>query len=123
MYHTGEAYLEDGTDLKLSLSDPELAERLEAEHWVYRLGKQAALDLIAYGHIGTGNLEAITMLDEEAAAKTLEIAMTYSHSMKKALGTMEQTIIEAIESGNIGTTSIKIENQKLSKHLEIESNE
>jgi hypothetical protein len=43
--------------------------------------------------------------------------------MKKALGTMEQTIIEAIESGNIGTTSIKIENQKLSKNLEIESNE
>lgn len=123
MYHTGEAYLEDGTDLKLSLSDPELAERLEAEHWVYRLGKQAALDLIAYGHIGTGNLEAITMLNEQAAAKTLEIAMTYSHSMKKALGTMEQTIIEAIESGNIGTTSIKIENQKLSKNLEIESNE
>jgi hypothetical protein len=123
MYRTGEAYLEDGTDLKLSLSDPELAERLEAEHWIYRLGKQAALDLISSGHIGTGNLEAITMLDEEAAAKTLEIAITYSHNMKTALGTMEQTIIEAIESGKIGNKSIKIENQKLSKHLEIESNE
>ena len=82
MYQTGEAYLEDGTDLRLSLTDPELAEKLEAEHWVYRLGKQAALDLIAYGHIGTGNLEAITMLNEEQAIRTLEIAMTYSHSMK-----------------------------------------
>lgn len=123
MYRTGEAYLEDGTDLKLSLSDSELSEKLEAEHWVYRLGKQAALDLIAYGNIGTGNLEAITMLDEETAIKTLEIAMTYSHNVKTALGTLEQTIIQAIESGKAGSKSIKIENQKSIKQLEIESNE
>lgn len=122
MYQTGEAYLEDGTDLRLAMSDIELQERLEAEHWIYRLGKQAALDLISYGHIGTGNLEAITMLNEEAAVKTLEIAMTYSHSMKTALGTMEQTIIQAIESGKL-SSSVKIENQKTLKQLEIESNE
>lgn len=117
MYETGEAYLEDGTDLKQSVIDKELGEKLEAEHWVYRLGKQAALDLIAYGHIGTGNLEAISQLNEETAIRTLGLAMTYSHSVKKALGTMESSIIEAIESGQINST-IKIEKQDTLKELE-----
>lgn len=117
MYENGEAYLEDGTDLRKALVDEELGERLEAEHWTYRLGKQAALDLIAYGHIGTGNLEAISMMNEEQAVKTLQLAMTYSHSVKKALGTMEQTIIQAIESGQINST-IDIEQQQTPKELE-----
>ena len=117
MYANGEAYLEDGTDMRKALIDDELGERLEAEHWTYRLGKQAALDLIAYGHIGTGNLEAISMMSEDQAVKTLQLAMTYSHSVKKALGTMEQTIIQAIESGHVNTTT-KIENQETPKELE-----
>lgn len=117
MYETGEAYLEDGTDLHKAMTDERLIEQLEAEHWTYRLGKQAALDLIAYGHIGTGNLEAISMMTEEQAVRTLQLAMTYSHSVKKALGTMEQTIIDAIENGQINSTT-KIENQETPKELE-----
>ena len=105
MYESGEAYLEDGTDMRLAFTDPELAEQLEAEHWTYRLGKQAALDLIAYGHIGTGNLEAISMMSEPQAIKTLQLAMTFSHAVKSKLGIMESTIIEAIESGRITSTT------------------
>lgn len=117
MYESGEAYLEDGTDMRQAMVDDELAERLEAEHWTYRLGKQAALDLIAYGHIGTGNLEAISMMSEAQAVKTLQLAMTYSHTVKKELGLMEQTIIEAIESGRVNRT-IDIEKQETPKELE-----
>jgi hypothetical protein len=117
MYETGEAYLSDGRDMKDSLFDEELSEQLEAEHWVLRLGKQAALDLISYGHIGTGNLEAISMLDEETAIKTLRLAMTYSHTVKKSLGIMEQSIIEAIESGQI-PHSLDIEKQNKPKEIE-----
>lgn len=117
MYETGEAYLDDGTDLKMALIDDDLGEELEAEHWVYRLGKQAALDLIAYGHIGVGNFEAISMMSEEQAVKTLQLAITWSHSVKTALGMMESTIISAIESGNINTTT-KIEDQVMPKELE-----
>lgn len=117
MYESGEAYLSDGRDMKDSLFDEELSEQLEAEHWVLRLGKQAALDLISYGHIGTGNLEAISMLDEETAIKTLRLAMTYSHTIKKSLGIMEQSIIEAIESGQI-THTLDIEKQNKPKEIE-----
>jgi len=117
MYANGEAYLEDGTDLRKALVDDVLAEQLEAEHWTYRLGKQAALDLIAYGHIGTGNLEAISMMSEAQAVKTLQLAMTYSHTVKKELGLMEQTIIEAIDSGRINSR-LDIEKQATPKELE-----
>jgi hypothetical protein len=110
MYHTGEAYLADGTDLKDAMTDENLGEWLEAEHWRYRLGKQAALDIIAYGHVGTGNLEAISMMDEAQAADTLQLAITYSHGVKSALGMLEKTVLEAIESGEINST-VKIEKQ------------
>lgn len=121
MYANGDAYLEDGTDLKDAINDPVLSEELEARHWTYRLGKQAALDLIAYGNIGTGNLEAISQMTEEQAVKTLQLAMTYSHSVKTSLGIMEKTIIEAIDSGQIPST-LRIDNQKLPKALEEQSN-
>ena len=116
MYENGDAYLENGMDLKDAIKDPELSEELEARHWTYRLGKQAALDLIAYGNIGTGNLEAISQMNEQQAVETLQLAMTYSHSVKNALGLMEKTIIEAIESGQISST-LKIDNQELPKEL------
>jgi len=117
MYENGEAYLADGTDLKDAIQDPILSEELESRHWTYRLGKQAALDLIAYGHIGTGNLEAISQMTEDQAVGALQLAMAYSHSVKTALGTMEKSIIEAIESGQIPAT-LKIETQALPKALE-----
>lgn len=116
MYASGEAYLADGTDMRKALIDEDLQEELEAEHWTYRLGKQAALDLIAYGHIGTGNLEAISMMSESQAVKTLQLAMTYSHAVKKELGIMESTIIDAIESGRINSTT-DIEKQQTPKEL------
>jgi len=116
MYDTGEAYLDDGTDLRDAMADPVLSELLESEHWTYRLGKQAALDLIAYGHIGAGNLEAISQMNESQAVKALQLAMTYSHSVKSALGTMEQSIVEAIERGQVPAT-LKIETQRLPDSL------
>lgn len=111
MYASGDAYLEDGTDMREVVLDPVLSEEMERNHWVYRLGKQAALDMISYGHIGTGNLEAISMMDEKTAAETLRLAITYSHSVKTALGKMEQGILESMSRGEIPPT-MKIENHK-----------
>lgn len=117
MYKNGTAYLADGTDLAEAVRDDDLSEQLEAEHWVYRLGKQAALDIIAYGHIGTGNLEAISMMDETQAVETLRLALAYSHGVKTALGTMEASVLEQIESGKIAKTT-KIENMETPKEIE-----
>lgn len=117
MYASGAAYTEDGTDLREIVLDPVRSEEMERNHWIYRLGKQAALDMISYGHIGTGNLEAISMMDEDTALETLRLAITYSHSVKSALGKMEQGIIESMNRGEISPT-MKIENQKRPGELE-----
>lgn len=51
----------------------------EEHYWVVRLAKQAALDLTAYGRIGSGNMEAITQLggglQEQALALTHEVSL------------------------------------------------
>lgn len=110
MYETGEAILPDGTDLRDAVQDEYMSEFLEAEHWKYRLGKQAALDIIAYGNIGTGNLEAISMMSEKQAAETLSLALSWSHGVKSALGSIEEKVLEGIRSGSILPT-MKIERQ------------
>jgi hypothetical protein len=117
MYKDGTAYLEDGTDLADAIKDDELSDQLEAEHWTYRLGKQAALDLIATGHIGTGNLEAISMMNEDQALTTLRLALTYSNGLQKALGIMEKSVVDEIESGKLSLTT-KIEKMETLKELE-----
>jgi len=51
----------------------------EEHYWIVRLAKQAALDLTAYGRIGSGNMEAITQLgeglQEQALALTHEVSL------------------------------------------------
>lgn len=119
MYATGEAYLADGTDLKDVMLDDARLEELEAQHWTYRLGKQAALDIIAYGHVGTGNLEAISMMSEQQAAETLKLAITWSHGVKTALGELEEDVIKALSNKELNSTT-KIEKQRtpLTRQLE-----
>ena len=75
-----------------------MSHELETQHWRQRLGKQAALDIIAMGRIGTGNMEAISQMDEEDAVSALTIAMDWSTRVNKALGQIENNVIQEIES-------------------------
>jgi hypothetical protein len=52
----------------------------EEHYWVVRLAKQAALDLVAYGRIGSGNMEAITQLGDGLQEQTL--ALTHEVSLQ-----------------------------------------
>jgi len=51
----------------------------EEHYWIVRLAKQAALDVVAYGRVGSGNMEAITQLgdglQEQALALTHEVSL------------------------------------------------
>ena len=96
MYKSGEAYLADGTDLKDALRDPELSHKLEAEHWRYRLGKQAALDILSVGKIGSGNMEAITMMGEEDAIAAMNVAINWSTRMSTALENIQQETVKQL---------------------------
>lgn len=66
--------LPDGTKLFEAIQDKERSEELERDYWVKRLGKQAAMDMVAYGRVGVGNMDSITMLSKEDQRKTLELA-------------------------------------------------
>lgn len=57
-----------------AVQDPEMREELERDYWIKRLGKQAAMDMVAYGRVGVGNIDSITMLDQDDQRKTLQLA-------------------------------------------------
>lgn len=96
MYETGEAYLSDGTDLKDAVLDEDLSHKLEAEHWVHRLGKQAALDLISMGKIGTGNMDAITMMPKDDQVEALTVAIDWATRVDHALGQIQEKAVKEL---------------------------
>ena len=49
-------------------------EEYEKQYWTVRLARQAALDMSAYGRIGSGNLEAILMCSQEQQTEVIALA-------------------------------------------------
>jgi hypothetical protein len=72
-----EARLPDGRLIMDVLDDPEMCEKLEKDHWTLRLAKQTAMDMIAYGRAGVGNMEAVTMLEPEQQMEVMQIACEF----------------------------------------------
>ena len=54
----------------------------ERKYWIARLGKQAALEIIANGRVGTGNMDSISMMSQEDQVGILDVASQYSCLMK-----------------------------------------
>jgi len=54
----------------------------ERKYWIARLGKQAALEIIANGRVGTGNMDSIAMMSQEDQVGILDVASQYSCLMK-----------------------------------------
>ena len=54
----------------------------EREYWVARLGKQAALDIMANGRVGIGNMDSIAMMKQEDQVGILDVASQYACLMK-----------------------------------------
>jgi hypothetical protein len=75
-------YVKDEKDIKYftEFNDDE-----EKAYWIARLGKQAAMDIVSYGRIGSGNMESITMMPEDDQAKTLQIAVRFSNMVGAGL--------------------------------------
>lgn len=108
MYDNGEAYLEDGTEIVSVFGNPDKEEELEAYYWTLRLAKQAALDILSYGHIGTGNMDAISMLSPKQQIDTLELAISYSAQVDSSLTEMSNNAIKGLaeRQSNIAFNSI-----------------
>ena len=56
----------------------EAEDHYEAEYWTHRLAKQAATDMLFYGRIGTGNMDAILSMAPTQQAETLALTMNFS---------------------------------------------
>jgi hypothetical protein len=70
--------LPDGRLLSDALkTDPGIEEKLERDHWTLRLAKQTAMDMIAYGRAGVGNMDAVAMLGTEQQEEVMAIACDY----------------------------------------------
>jgi predicted house-cleaning noncanonical NTP pyrophosphatase (MazG superfamily) len=80
---TDDAILPDGTKLIDVFGNPELEEKYEHEYWTVRMAKQAMLDMISYGRIGTGNLDSILMMDPEQQKQVLSLASSYTISIDR----------------------------------------
>jgi hypothetical protein len=72
-----EGKYEDGRLLIDVVGDPVIAEKLEQQHWTYRMAKQSAMDMIAYGRIGVGNMDAIAMMQPDQQEAVLRLASEY----------------------------------------------
>lgn len=97
MIDSGQAVLPDGRTMLEVYGNEEEEERLEKEYWTERLGKQAALDLLSYGRIGAGNMEAITQLDIDHQYETLQYAISYSTQKQLEITSMQQRTLEIMQ--------------------------
>ncbi len=70
-----EEYVDDDHPIEYFMTEHEEEERA---YWIARMGKQAAMDIVAFGRIGTGNMTSIMDMPEEDQVRTLEIAVKYS---------------------------------------------
>lgn len=85
------------------LDDPIESERIEKEYWEYRLAKQSALDMIAYGRIGVGNMEAIMQLDPESQNKCIAMAYETLISNEDRMNLISAGVVERLGSGKTVT--------------------
>jgi hypothetical protein len=53
------------------------------------MGKQAAMDILSFGRISTGNLDSISMLPEEEQLQVLSIGFQYSNLLGGQLAKIE----------------------------------
>jgi hypothetical protein len=104
-----DAKLPDGSDLIDVIGNKELEDKFEHEYWTVRMAKQAMLDMISYGRIGTGNLDSILMMSAEQQKQVLSLASSYTVFIDKNINQL---------MANATTNSFSIE-ESLRKQLKL----
>lgn len=112
--------LPNGMTLMDVFGNQQLEDKFEKEYWSIRMAKQAMLDMISYGRVGTGNLDSILMMSPEQQKEVMALASSYTVTMDRNITTlmgMAATNQEMIDNNlkdqfKIGTTNHNI-NEKL----------
>jgi hypothetical protein len=78
------AKLPDGTGRTyLDIMNSSEQDKYERDLWTNRLGKMAALDILFYGRIGVGAMDAILQMPTDQQAETLTLATSYSMQLQE----------------------------------------
>lgn len=83
----------------------EINEEEERQYWIARMAKQAALDVIAFGRVGSGNMDSIAMMDKDDQLEALTMAIQYSGLINAGL---QKISIESQDSVNAYLSSNNI---------------
>jgi len=79
-----EAIIPDGSGRTyMDILDTADEDMYEAEYWTNRLAKQAATDMLFYGRINSGNMDAILQMPSEQQAETLALTVNYSTKLQQ----------------------------------------
>jgi hypothetical protein len=114
----------DGRPLTAVLGTEE-EELYEKEYWTVRLARQAAMDLCAYGRIGSGNLDAIMQLGAEQREETLALAHTVNLAVEQQQTTLRQEAAKSLQLTNdgkmqyIGSLNPELINNAINADLEL----
>lgn len=99
----------------------------EAEYWTNRLAKQAATDMLFYGRVGTGNMDAILSMSPEQQAETLALTMNFSTQVQSYTQQLQHQAEEALKlNGSVDNKELlapKDEQQKLESNNKEDSEE
>lgn len=81
--NSDEGKMPNGQSLMEVFNSQELEDHYEREYWSIRMAKQAMLDMISYGRVGTGNLDSILMMSPEQQQEVLSLASSYTVNVDK----------------------------------------
>lgn len=68
----------------------------ERKYWVSRMAKQAAMDLVSYGRIGSGNMDSIAMMPEEDQIMTLATTLQYNERLMSGMQQIGQAVSQGL---------------------------
>jgi hypothetical protein len=96
-----EAIVPDGSGRTfMDILNTEEEDIYEAEYWTNRLAKQAATDMMFYGRIGTGNMDAILSMSSEQQAETLALTMNFSTQLQQYTLQLQASAEENLKLGS-----------------------
>ena len=88
-----EAKLKDGSGRTyMDIMNTEEEDGFEAEIWTNRLAKQAACDMMFYGRINSGNMDAILSMSPEQQADTLNLAINFGTQLQQYVNLLQNQV-------------------------------
>ena len=88
-----ESKLKDGSGRTyMDIINTDEEDTFEAEIWTNRLAKQAACDMMFYGRINSGNMDAILSMSPEQQADTLALAINFGTQLQQYTNQIQRQV-------------------------------